>query len=527
MAQVPSPPTGGYYRFCPDQPKALISDAVCAGRRRANYHLCRGCPFNDDENRVGSVWLSAVPRKQDEKPAMVEKIFKAYDVRGVYPDQLNEEVAWRIGHATARYLQAALRGLNRSEARARTLVVGRDMRKSSPALCAAFIEGARSDGANVIDVGMIDTPQIYFAVNHLPCCGGVQTTASHNPAHYNGFKISGQKGVPVGADTGLNDICAITKNLARRETHVLGELTHRDLSAPYKAFVRSFLETPRRLKIALDASNGMAGRWVPVLFGDVPELELVCLNMEHNGEFVHEPNPLVEANLRQLRDEVRRTGADFGICFDGDADRLIVVDERADVVPCDMLTALLAPQFLARRPRATVVYDLRSSRVVAEEIKRAGGVPRRERVGHAFMKKALATSKGVFGGELSGHFYFQDNAYCDSGMLALVHLVNTLTRLQEPLSVLIAPLRRYAQSGERNFENENQDGTIKQLAQSYKDAKVDFLDGITVEYERWWFNVRKSNTEPLLRLNLEADTQELMEAKVAEVAKLLGTPVER
>ncbi|MFH0982835.1 MAG: phosphomannomutase/phosphoglucomutase [Planctomycetota bacterium] len=525
MTQGPREPAPKYYRFCPDQPKMFLSDAVCGGRRRANYHLCRGCQFNDDEKGVGTGRLSPASRKQDEKSAMLEKVFKAYDVRATYPDPLNEAVAWRIGHATARFLQASLRGMDRSDPRSRTVVVGRDMRKSSPALCAAFIEGVRSTGADVIDIGMIDTPQVYFAVNYLPCCGGVQTTASHNPAHYNGFKISGQNGAPIGADTGLNDICAITKNLARHETQGLGKLVQRDLSAEYKAFVRGFLETPRRLKIVVDASNGMAGRWVPLLFGDVPQLELSCINLEHDGEFVHEPNPLVEANLRQLRDETRRTGADLGICFDGDADRLIVVDEHAEIIPCDLLTALMAPQFLARRRGATVVYDLRSSRVVAEEIRKAGGVPRRERVGHAFMKKALASSKGAFGGELSGHFYFQDNFYCDSGMLALVHLVNILTRLNQPLSALIGPLRRYAPSGERNFENENKDGAIRRLAEVYKDAKVDFLDGITVEYDRWWFNVRKSNTEPLLRLNLEAETRELMEEKLADVARHLGTPV--
>ena len=204
----------------------------------------------------------------------------------------------------------------------------------------------------------------------------------------------------------------------------------------------------------------------------------------------------------------------------------MVVDERADIVSCDMITALMAPQFLDRRPGATVVYDLRSSRVVAEEITKAGGVPKRERVGHAFMKKALSSSRGAFGGELSGHFYFQDNFYCDSGMLALVHLINTVTRLGKPLSELIAPLRRYAHSGERNFENEDKDGAIRRLADVYKGAKIDFLDGITVEHERWWFNVRKSNTEPLLRLNLEAESKELLEEKVAEVAELLGTAVD-
>jgi phosphomannomutase len=304
-----------------------------------------------------------------------------------------------------------------------------------------------------------------------------------------------------------------------------GGLSQRDLSEEYKAFVRGFLTTPRPLKIAIDASNGMAGRWLPILFGDVPEIEFSYLNMETSGEFVHEPNPLVEANLAQLREEVRRMGADFGVCFDGDADRLIVVDERADVVACDLLTALLAPGFLRQSPGAAVVYDLRSSRVVPEEIRKAGGVPRRERVGHAYMKKALAGAKGVFGGELSGHFYFRDNFYCDSGMLAFVHVVNTLTREGRPMSELVAPLRRYSQSGEHNYTTEDKDAVIKRLGDLHREARVDFLDGITVQYDHWWFNVRKSNTEPLLRLNLEAETRDLMEEKLAEVGRKLGTPV--
>jgi phosphomannomutase len=214
-----------------------------------------------------------------------------------------------------------------------------------------------------------------------------------------------------------------------------------------------------------------------------------------------------------------------GVCFDGDADRLMVVDEKGQIVRCDMLTAVLARQFLAKNPKSTIVYDLRSSRALPEEIKKAGGVPRRERVGHAFMKRALADAKAPFGGELSGHFYFRDNFYCDSGMLALVHLVNLLTREGKPLSEVVDPVKRYFSSGERNFENPEADATIKKIQEIYKDGRIDFLDGITVQFKEWWFNVRKSNTEPLLRLNLEAETAELLEARLTEVAKLLGTPV--
>jgi phosphomannomutase len=456
---------------------------------------------------------------------MIEKVFKAYDVRATYPDLLNEEVAWRIGFATAAFLQTSLRGLERSSLEAMTVVVGRDMRTHSPALQAAFIAGARAAGSPVVDVGLIDTPQIYFAINHLGACGGVQTTASHNPANYNGFKISGAKGVPIGADTGLLDVCRIAQNTTRHETGKEAPLKQRDLSKEYKAFVRRFLQTPRRLKICIDASNGMAGKAVPLILGDVSELELITMNMEHTGTFVHEPNPLVEANLAPVRAAVREHNADFGVCFDGDADRLILIDETAGVVPCDLLTALLAKRFLQDNPGATVVYDLRSSRIVAETIKAAGGVPRRERVGHAFIKKALSDTKGVFGGELSGHFYFRDNFYCDSAMLALVHVINLLTAEQRSLGELLAPLRKYAASGERNFENHDKDKVIAALGERYSDGRVDYLDGVTVQYPDWWFNVRKSNTEPLLRLNVEAQSPNVLEAKLAELAPLLGKPV--
>lgn len=519
-----------YYRFCPNEPHVRISDAVCLGRRRSSYPYCRGCQFNDDEQGTQTVRvLSEITRgarNKEQRALMIEKIFKAYDVRATYPDMINEDAAWRIGMATASFLHRSLKGMDRADPAASALVVGRDMRKHSPSLSRAFMDGARAAGAPVIDIGMIDTPQIYFAINRFKACGGAQTTASHNPANYNGFKISGAKAAPIGSETGLSDICKIAQSTVRHDTGRLGDYVERDLTDDYKAFVRGFLKSPKKLKICVDASNGMAGRWVPILFGDIPELELVCINLEHDGDFVHEPNPLVDENLVQLQELVKQHGADAGICFDGDADRLIVVDENAEIVRCDMLTALLAKRFLAAHPGSTIVYDLRSSRVVADEIKAAGGIPKRERVGHAFMKKALAESKGVFGGELSGHFYFRDNFFCDSGMLAMVHLINTLTENEQPLSELIAPLKRYYSSGERNFRTDAKDRVIGELAKRYADGKVDFLDGVTVQYSRWWFNVRKSNTEPLLRLNLEANHPDLLEEKLEELSGQLGEPVQ-
>lgn len=457
---------------------------------------------------------------------MIEKVFKAYDVRAIYPEPLSEDVAWRIGNATAQFLRTTLSGYDRSDPRMNTLIVGRDMRKHSPSLQRAFIEGAASIGTPVIDIGPIDTSQIYFAVNHMPCCGGVQTTASHNPSNYNGFKICGPRGKPIGAESGLKEIERIAKAIARHKVPDLSGVRQMDLAEPYRHFHRRFLKDPRPLKIVVDASNGMAGRWFPILFDGIPNLTVIKLNFEHDGEFVHPPNPLVPANLAQLRAAVREHSADLGACFDGDADRCMFVDENSDIVRCDLVTALLAGEYLRDKPGATVVYDLRSSRIVADTVRRLGGIPKRERVGHVFMKRAMAESDGIFGGELSGHFYFKDFWYCDSGMLTFIQVVNVMSRSGKRLGELLAPLNVYVASGERNFENEDKSGTIKSLAARYHDADVDYLDGITVQYRDWWFNVRASNTEPLLRLNMEATSQELLNQKLTELTPLLGRPAE-
>ncbi len=460
------------------------------------------------------------------KFSAIEEVFTGHEVRARCPEPLDEEIAWRIGHATASYFRGALRGLDRSNPVATTVVVGRDVRRTSPGLSVAFIEGARSTGANVLDLGMVDTPQLYFAINHLHSGGGVQVTGSAADAEFNGFKFAGQGGRPVGADTGLADIARIARNMVKHDTGKEGALRTLDLTDEYRTFVRGHLSTPRPMRVVVDASNGTAGKWVPAVLGGVDQVELVCLNAEHDGGFVHPPDPLVEENLRQVCEQVVSSGADFGVCFDGDADQVVIIDETGSAVRSDILTALLARQMLARAPGSTVVYDLRSSRVVAEEVKAAGGVPRRERVGAAFIRKALAESKGVFAGELSGHYYYQDNGYCDSGLLTLVQVINLLTQEAGPLSGLVRPLMRYARAGRCSFDNPEGDATIRRLADIYDDARVDFLDGVTVQYEDWWFNVRRSATKPQLRLELEAADQELMQRKLQEVAAHLGEPVE-
>jgi phosphomannomutase len=452
-------------------------------------------------------------------------IFKAYDIRGIYPDQINEEDAWKIGSATAQFLRAMLTGYDRGQANAQSLCVGRDMRTHSEALAKAIIKGMNATGANVIDIGMIDTPQMYFAVNHLGTCGGVQVTASHNPAKYNGFKISGIQAKPVGADTGLKDIQHIAMAMPHTKGKGAGKVEKRDLTAEYKNHILKFLRPSKaKLKIAIDASNGMAGKMVPAVFGGLP-VEIISINFEHKGKFKHEPNPLVEENLAEVKEAVRENNCHFGFCFDGDADRLMMVDEKGDTVTCDLMTALMVPYFLEKTPKSAVVYDLRSSRVVSEEIIKYGGTPRRERVGHAYMKKAMRDSHAVFGGELSGHFYYRDNYCTDSGLITLAHILNIVAAAKAPVSDLIEPLRRYHASGEINFEVEDKQTRMEELARMYCDGQIDHLDGVTVSYKDWWFNCRPSNTEPLLRLNVEAKTKQMLEERLAEIGKLLGKPV--
>lgn len=461
---------------------------------------------------------------------MIEKIFKAYDIRATYPNPLNEESAWRVGHATAQYLKRSRQNLPQSS-RVKmedTMVVSRDMRPSSPDLCRNLADGIRSTGMNVIDIGMVDTSMIYFAINHLDTVGGVQTTASHNPVQYNGFKISGPKAKPIGAASGLDDIKRIATTLRVGQTGLQGKYEERDLWEPYRRHVLKFLNPGRKLRVVVDGSNGMAGKMVPAVFGKVANLEIDPLLFEITGSFVHDPNPLVERNLDMLKEKMAQVKPDFGVCFDGDADRCIFLDENQKVIGSDIITALLAVDFLKQPENkgATIVYDLRSSHVVPDEIKAAGGVPRRDRVGHAFIKKTMAETHAVFGGELSGHLYFRDNYYADSAAIAFARVLSVLSNQPKSLGDLVGPLHRYSQSGELNFQVEDKEAKIRELAEMYKKARIDYLDGITIDFDGWWFNVRKSNTEPLLRLNLEAKSPQLLDEKLRELKRILGEPLQ-
>ncbi|MFI4873464.1 MAG: phosphomannomutase/phosphoglucomutase [Phycisphaerales bacterium JB061] len=475
---------------------------------------------------------------------MLGRVFKAYDVRGTYPDLLTDQMAWQIGFGSSQFLLSDAAADGDTTPMMKNIVVGRDMRLSSPTLVERLIKGINDQGGFVIDLGLCDTPMIYFAINYYDCAGGVMVTASHNPPQYNGFKISKRKAKPAGESTGLGLIRKHAAMVDRTKATApslptAGRSEKRDLWDKYANHVLSFCDLDgKNLKVVVDASNGMAGTMSPKIFGkngeNVEGLEIIELNYDNSkGEFVHEPNPLVASNLVQLQEEVIKNNADLGICFDGDADRCVVVDEKGQIVGCDHLTAVMAPYFLKEDPGSAIVYDLRSSKAVEEEIVKAGGIPIKGRVGHVFMKQELAEEKGIFGGELSGHFYFRDNFNADSGAIAMVAVLSMLAKSGKKMSELIAPVARYAQSGEINFENEEKDEAIAALIEeigpgSEIDADIEELDGVTLdcfEREGWWCNIRKSNTEPLLRLNAEAKDPETLAKTLAMIEPMLGVKV--
>ncbi len=438
-------------------------------------------------------------------------IFKAYDVRGLYPEEIDEPIARRIGNAFAAFLGA------------RSIVVGRDMRASSPPLAEALIGGIRAAGADVIDLGLCTTPMLYFATGRLEASGGVMVTASHNPARYNGFKFCRERAIPVGSASGLTDVEARVRSgapeaRAARE----GGLRRHDIVVPeYAAMLRAAAGKIAPTKVAIDCGNGAVGPFVDPCLGQFP-LDMVRLFFEPDGTFPnHEPNPIVVENLAALSRAVVENGCALGIAFDGDGDRAAFVDERARPVSGDVVTALIARRVLARE-KGVVIYDLRSSRAVREEIAKHGGTPVEERVGHAFIKETMRRRGGLFAGELSGHFYFRENYNAESAMLAAVRMLEILTEEARPLSAIVAEVDRYARTGEINFRIQDKDGALARLAERFSDARISWLDGVTIEYPDWWCNVRKSNTEPLLRLNLEArDARCLAEAK-ARVIEALG-----
>jgi len=448
----------------------------------------------------------------------LDQIVKAYDIRGTCPDQLDADVANALGAGFARFVRS-------SEPDTSAIVVGRDMRPSGPELVEAFSSAVLGHGLDVIDVGMASTDLLYFASGSLRVPGAM-FTASHNPAQYNGVKLSLSEAAPIGADSGLETIKRLAVEAAASQTvgssgRSQGTRSERAMLDDFSAHVRSFVDLTdaRPLKVVADTANGMGGLVVPAVFKHLP-FELEVMYAELDGTFPnHEANPIDVENLVDLQSRVLETGADIGLAFDGDADRVFLVDEQARPVSGSLTTALLAKSLLDVNPGASIIHNLICSKVVPEVIKENGGTPIRSRVGHSFIKAEMASTGAEFGGEHSAHYYFKNNWRADSGLIAAVLVLEQLARSGGTLSQLLAPFDRYAASGEINTTVDDTAAVIDKVAVHFEaeGAKADWLDGLTIDHGDWWFNLRPSNTEPLLRLNLEAGDQHEVLRRVSEV----------
>jgi phosphomannomutase len=448
-------------------------------------------------------------------PPVDSSIFKAYDVRAIYPGQINGEVARRIGRAFVDYLKA------------RRIAVGRDVRLSSPEIAGGFIQGARSEGATVVDIGVVGTDMMYYYVARHELDGGAIITASHNPKEYNGIKMVRQGALALSGDAGIKEIKEAIQAGRFADAPPLKDappVEQVTISEDYARQALSFIDPSkvRPLKVVMDAGNGMGAVGAEAIFKHLP-LQTVKMYFELDGTFPnHPPDPLEEANRREIMERVVAEKADLGIAWDGDADRCFFIDDTGQFVPGDFATALLGEAFVKKERGAKVVYDVRASRAVRDRVEAAGGEALMNRVGHAFIKKRMRDENAAFGGEVSGHFYFRDNWYADNGMIPAVLVLEMLGREGKRFSELLAPLRsRYFLSGEINSRVADVPAVLRRIEERYTDARILKLDGINVDYETWHFNVRGSNTEPLIRLNLEAYTREEMEARRDEVLALI------
>ena len=440
------------------------------------------------------------------------KVFKAYDIRGIYPDELDEAGAYAIGRAYV------------DEFEPRRIAVGRDMRLSSPSMADAVMRGAAESGADVLDLGLVGTEMTYFAVGELGLDGGIEVTASHNPKEYTGMKIVRRGALPVGGDSGLLDIR--TRALGDLgEPKGGGSIREEDIWPQYVERVLSFIDVDavKRLRVVIDAANGMAGVMLPPVLERLPIAAVPCF-FEPDGSFPnHEPNPLLPENREFIVRKTLDEGADLGVAFDGDADRCFFVDDSGEFVPGDFVTALLAESVLEREPGAKIIYDVRASWAVPETIERAGGVPLVNRVGHAFIKHRMREENAAFGGEVSGHYYFRDFSQADSGVIPFLLMLELISKRGRKLSEILAPYReRYFITGELNTPVSDVAVKLQELKERFAtEGKISHLDGLSVDAEEWHMNVRPSNTEPLLRLNLEARTPELMERKRDEALEVI------
>ena len=431
-------------------------------------------------------------------------IFKAYDIRGIYPSELDEKIAYKIGRAFVSFLGV------------KKVVIGRDARKSSPSLFKALAEGITDQGADVIDVGLCSTPMFYFASREAEA--SIMVTASHNPKQYNGFKLCKEKAFPISGDNGIKEIEKLVSG--EFESVTKGKIVKKEIVDDFIKHNLKFVNCKRKLKIVLDAANGMSGYSLPLVFDKIKEVELIPLYNDVDLSFPnHEANPLKSETLQDLQKKVVEVKADFGIATDGDGDRCVFVDEQGEIISSDLAVALIAKQLLKDNKKAVIMYDVRCSKIVGETIEENGGKAIMSRVGHSFIKKQMREEKALFAGELSGHLYYQENNYTESVFISAAIIMNLLSD-NGSLSSLVKPLRKYYATGEINSEVEDKDAKIQEVEKKYK-GKIVKLDGLSVYFDDWWFNLRKSNTEPLLRLNLEANSKKLMEEKRDELLKVI------
>ena len=443
----------------------------------------------------------------------MDHIFKSYDVRGLYPAEINEDIAYRVGRALVVYLKA------------RSIAIATDNRSSSPKLLEALKRGVTEGGADVFLLGPLSTPMLYFASAKLGVDGAVMVTASHNPPQYNGFKICRKNAVPVGLSSGLADIrdIALAENFPT--TTSVGQVEMREIKEGYCSYIASFADLGgKSFRVATDTAHAMGVLELPILRGvnGISLVRSIYDTLEPPGTCPHEANPVKTETLKELGDATRESKADIGIAYDGDADRVGFVDERGTPIPMDFVTALLAETLLSKNPSATVLYDLRSSRIVKERIESLGGIAHECMVGHANIKKQMVAEKAIFAGELTGHYYFSFAGYAaEMGTLPAILLMNLMAKTGKKLSELVAGVQKYHHSGEINLRVENIPALLEKVRQRYADGKLSELDGVKIVYPTWWFSLRASNTEPLVRLNLEANTAQLMEEKKKELLEIL------
>lgn len=441
-------------------------------------------------------------------------IFRAYDIRGIFPRDVNEEIAYRIGRAFVQFLPSRKRKLN--------IVVGQDNRISSPLLKKRLVQGITDSGANVIDIGLSTTPMLYFATAHHKFDGGIEISASHNPSNYNGFKLIREKAIPVSEKTGLRDIKKLVLE-GKFKKGRKGRIIEKEIMEDYLKFILKNinLKKIKLLKVVIDTANGIVGILIPEVSKRIP-CKVYHLFPKLDGNFPnHPPDPLVKTNLKKLQLEIKKKKADLGVAFDGDGDRIIFVDEKEKVIPADLIYALIVDLVLRTKSRQKILYDLRSSNVVREVILKRKGIPIMGRVGHSFIKERMRKENILLAGELSGHYYLRDRYFFESPFFILFKLLEKISESKEGISEIIKGYQKYFHSGEINFGVKNKKKKIKDLEKYFRKGKVSHLDGLRIDFSNWWFNVRPSNTEPLLRLVIEAKSKKLLQDKKKEIIKII------